>query len=118
MLSMTQDAEIARLQSQVDALSAQSANLRENGFRGSKAEALLAFEYDRIPDAMKTPRAIALQRKLATAVMIIVPLVLVAVTVIGGINAYRDHEQSVEMQKRLADFGDTIDHDVQKALPH
>ena len=56
---MIQDAEIARLESQVDALSAENASLRESGFRGSKAEALLAFEYDRIPNAMKTLRAIA-----------------------------------------------------------
>lgn len=101
---MTQDAEIARLQSQVDALSAENANLRESGFQGSKAEAYLAFEYDRIPDAMKTPRAIALQRKLATAVMIVVPLVLVAVAAIGGINAYQDHQQQVESHKAADDL--------------
>ena len=96
---MTNVPEITRLQSQVDALSAENVALRENGFRGSKAEALLAFEYDRIPNAMKTPRAIALQRKVAIAVMVVVPIMLAAVALIGGINAYRDHQQSVEMRK-------------------
>ena len=103
-MAMTKDAEIARLESQVDALSAENATLRENGFRGSKTVALLAFEYDRIPDAMKTPRAITLQRRLATAVMIIVPIVLVAVAVIGGINAYQDHQQQIESHKAADDL--------------
>ena len=115
---MTQDPEITRLQSQVDALSAENAALRDGGFRGSKAEALMALEYDRIPNVMKTPRVIARQRKVAAAVMIIVPLLLLAVGVIGGINAYRDHQQSVEMQKGWADLGNTVQSDVQKALPH
>ena len=105
---MTQDVEITGLQKQVDALSADNSALRESGFRGSKAEALLAFEYDRIPDAMKTPRAIALQRRLATAVMVIVPIVLVMVAVIGGINAYRDHQQSVEMKANLDKFDEAF----------
>ncbi|KUR78052.1 hypothetical protein [Novosphingobium sp. FSW06-99] len=115
---MTNDPQITRLQQQVHALSAENVALREGNFRGSKAEALLAFEYDRIPDAMKTPRAVALQRRVATVVIILVPILLVAVAVIGGFNAYRDHQQSVEMQKRLSDFGDTIDRDVRRALPH
>ena len=59
----------------------------------------MALEYDRIPNVMKTPRSIALQRKLATTVMIIVPVLLLAVVVIGGIDAYRDHQHSVEMRK-------------------
>lgn len=91
--------EIARLENQVDTLSAENATLREHGFRGSKAEALLAFEYDRIPNVAKTPRAIAFQRRVATAVMILVPIVLVAVAVIGGINAYRDHQRSAELRQ-------------------
>lgn len=59
----------------------------------------MAFEYDRIPNAMKTPRAIAFQRKLATAVVILVPLVLLVVVVIGGINAYRDRQRSAELRE-------------------
>lgn len=115
---MTQGPEITRLQSQVDALGAENAALREGGFRGSKAEALMALEYDRIPNVMKTARAIALQRKVATAVMVVVPILLLAVVVVGGINAYRDHRQSVEIQKGCADLGNTVQRDVQKALPH
>ena len=60
--SMADDPEITHLQQQVDALSAENAALRDGGFRGSKAEALMALECDRIPNALKTPRAIALQR--------------------------------------------------------
>ena len=110
LVAMKKDAKITRLQSQVDAPSAENASLRESGFRGSKAEALLAFEYDRIPNAMKTPRAIALQRWVATVVMILVPIALVAIAVIGGFNAYRDHQQSVEMRKIEA----RTDHDFWK----
>jgi cell division protein FtsB len=88
--------EIAQLKAQVDQLTAENAALREDGFRGSKAEALMALEYDRIPTFMKSQEAIAWQRKIATAVMIVVPLILVAVTVFGGLYAYRDHQQQVE----------------------
>lgn len=105
---MTQDAEITCLRSQIDALNAENAALRDGGFRGSKAEAMMALEYDRIPDVMKTPRAIALQRKVATAVMIIVPMVLLAVAIVGGINAYRDHQQSVEMKANQDRFDDAF----------
>jgi cell division protein FtsB len=63
--------EIAQLKAQVDQLTAENAALREDGFRGSKAEALMAL-------------------------MIVVPLILVAVTVFGGLYAYRDHQQQVE----------------------
>lgn len=115
---MTQDLEITRLQSQVDALSAENAALRDGGFRGSKAEALMALEYDRIPNVMKSPRAIALQRKVATAVMVIVPLLLLAVAIIGGINAYRDHQQSVETQRAAARWGDDLRHTVEQSLKH
>jgi outer membrane murein-binding lipoprotein Lpp len=76
--------EIAQLKAQVDQLTAENAALREDGFRGSKAEALMALEYDRIPTFMKSQKAIAWQRKIATAVMIVVPLILVAVAVFGG----------------------------------
>lgn len=113
---MSSDQEITRLQSQVDALSAENASLRENGFRGSKAEALLAFEYDRIPNFAKTPHAITFQRKVATAVMVLVPILLVVVAVIGGINAYRDHQQSVEAQRAAAKWGDDLRHDVEQTL--
>lgn len=113
---MTQDAEITRLQSQIDALSAENAALRNDGFRGSKAEALWALEYDRIPNVMKTPRAITLQRKVATAVMVIVPLLLLAVAIIGGMNAYRDHQQSVETQRAAAKWGDDFRNTVEQSL--
>jgi hypothetical protein len=96
---MNDQQEITRLQQHVDALNAENAGLREDGFRGSKAEALLAFEYDRIPNVAKTQRAIAFQRQVATAVMILVPIVLVVVAVIGGINTYRDHQRSAELRQ-------------------
>jgi hypothetical protein len=115
---MVQDAEIARLQSQVDAVSVESATPREKGFSGSKAEALLAFEYDRIPNIAKSPRAIALQRRVATAVLILVPILLVVVAVVGGINAYRDHQHSVEAQRAASKWGDDLRHDVEQSLKH
>ena len=101
---MSNNSEITNLQQHVDALSAENAALRDGGFRGSKSEALLALEYDRIPDVLKTPRAIHIQQKFATAMMIIVPLLLLAIAVGGGINAYRDHQRSVEAQKAADDL--------------
>jgi len=105
---MSDNIEIAELQQKNDALSAENAALRDGGFRGSKAEALMALEYDRIPNVMKTPRAVGLQRKIATAVMVIVPMLLLAVAIIGGINAYRDHQQSVEMKANQDRFDDAF----------
>ena len=101
---MSDNHEITSLQQQVDALSAENAALRNSGFRGSKAEALMALEYDRIPTVLKTKRAINIQRKVATSVMIIVPLLVLVIAVVGGINAYRDHQQSVEMKANLDRF--------------
>jgi hypothetical protein len=82
-VAMSELDEIAQLKAQVEQLTAENAALREAGFRGSKAEALMALEYDRIPTFLKS-QAVAWQRKIATAVMIVVPLILVAVAVFGG----------------------------------
>lgn len=91
--------EIAQLKAQVEQLTAENASLREAGFRGSKAEALMALEYDRIPAFMKSQQAIAWQRKIATVVMIIVPVIVLAVAIIGGMSLYRDHQSSEEMRR-------------------
>ena len=48
--------------------------------------------------------------------MIIVPILLVAVAVIGGINAYRDHQQSVETQRAAAKWGDDLRDTVEQSL--
>lgn len=98
---MTEVDEITRLRAEVEQLTAENSALREDGFRGSKAEALMALEYDRIPTFMKGQRAVAWQRKIATAVMIVVPVVLVAVAVLGGIYAVRDHRQRQAIAERL-----------------
>ena len=98
---MSEANEIAQLKAQVDQLTAENAALREDGFRGSKAEALMALEYDRIPTFMKGQRAIAWQRKVATAVMMVVPMILLAVVVLGGLYAYRDHQQRQAIVERL-----------------
>jgi len=91
--------EITRLKAQVEQLKAENAALREDGFQGSKAEALMALEYDRIPTFMKTQLAVLWQRKIATAVMIVVPVILLAVAVFGGITLYRDRQSSEEMRR-------------------
>ncbi len=115
---MSDGSEITRLQKQVEQLSAENAALREDGFRGSKAEALMALEYDRIPNVLKTPRAITIQRKVATAVMIIVPVLLVAIAIGGGINAYRDHQRSIEIQRAAARWGDDLRNSVDQSFRH
>lgn len=96
---MDNEHEIAQLKAQVEKLTAENAALRETGFRGSKAEALMALEYDRIPPFMKSQQGIAWQRKIATAVMIMVPLILIAVAVLGGITFYHDQQSAEEMRR-------------------
>jgi len=107
---MSEANEIAQLKAQVDQLTDENAALREDSFRGSKAEALMALEYDRIPTFMKSQQAIAWQRKIATVVMVVVPLILVAVAVFGGLYAYRDHQQLEEMRRLQAN----VEHDFWK----
>jgi hypothetical protein len=87
------------LKAQVEQSSAENSTLLVEGFLRSKTEALMALEYDRIPNVLKTPRAIALQRKVATTVMIVVPLILLAVAILGGLNAYRDHQNTAELRR-------------------
>ena len=96
---MIDDPEVTLLQTEVDAHSTENAALRDGGFRRSKAEALLALEYDRIPNVLKTPRSVAVQRKVATAVMLIVPFLVLMIAIIGGIDAYRDHQRSAELRQ-------------------
>jgi hypothetical protein len=115
---MNDGSEITRLQKRVEQLSAENAALREDGFRGSKAEALMALEYDRIPTVLKTARAIRIQRKVATMVMIIVPVLLVAIAIGGGINAYWDHQRSIEAQSAAARWGDDLRNSVDQSLRH
>jgi cell division protein FtsB len=110
--------EITQLKAQVDQLTAENAALRETGFRGSKAEALMALEYDRIPTFMKSRRAVAWQRKIATAVMIVVPLILAAVVVVGGFAAYRDHQQQLERRKVDQDLSRVIEKGVKSSFSH
>jgi len=96
---MDTDPEIDQLKREIESLGAENRALRAADFRASKAEAMLAFEYDRIPTFLKTPRAIRAQRKIATALLFVIPAMLVVIAIAGGINAYRDHEHSVEFQK-------------------
>ena len=115
---MADTKENARLRAHVEQLAAENTSLREESFRGSKAEALMALEYDRIPNVLKTPRAIVLQRKIATAVLIIVPLLIITIAIVGGISAYRDHQRSLDVQKGWADLGNSVEDTVKKTLPH
>ncbi len=115
---MPDDPEIAHLKRELERLNAENEALCHAGFRGSKAEAMLAFEYDRIPTFLKTPGAIGVQRKVATALLLIIPAMLAVVAVVGGINAYRDHVRSVEFQKAEASFSDTIEQNVEEELAH
>ncbi|WP_292931879.1 hypothetical protein [Novosphingobium sp. PASSN1] len=100
----------------VEDLSAENASSLEGGFRGSKTEALMALEYDRIPNVLKTARAINIQRKLATAVMIMVPLLLLAIAVIGGLDAYLDRQRSEQAQRASAKWGDNLRNTVEQSL--
>jgi len=115
---MDNEHEIAQLKAQVEKLTAENATLREDGFRGSKAEALMALEYDRIPTFMKTQQAVAWQRKIATAVMIVVPLILIAVAIFGGLYAFRDHQQQLESGTADQELSALIEKNVRANSTH
>ena len=110
--------EINRSRAEVENLTAENAASRVDSFRGSKAEALMALEYDRIPTFMKSKRAVTWQRKIATAVIIALPLILVAVGVFGAINAYRDHQQQLESRKADQELSSEIEKNVKSNLSH
>jgi len=111
---MTDNPEIDHLKREIERLDAENCALRAADFRTSKAEAMLAFEYDRIPTVLKTPNAIRTQRKFATALLFVIPAMLALVAIVGGINAYRDHIRSAEFEKAdaklNADFQRDRDH--------
>jgi len=116
--AMTENPKIANLQREIERQSAGNDALRHAGFSASKTEAMLAFEYDRIPNFLKTPHAVRAQRKVATALWFVIPAMLLGVAVVGGINAYRDHQRDVEVQKEWSKLGADIRHDVQQELAH
>lgn len=113
---MSESEEIRCLQEQVDRLAAENATLRGSPLTSLKAEAMLAFEYDRIPTVLKTPRAIRLQRRVSTVVLFVVPAIVALVAIFGGIDAYRDHEQSLETQRAVATWGKQFRDSVQRNL--
>ena len=115
---MTIDPEIEQLKREVERLGAENRALRAADFRASKAEAMLAFEYDRILTFLKRPRAISAQRKVATALLFLIPAMLVVIAIAGGINAFQDHKRDVEAQKEWSKLGADIRHDVQQELAH
>jgi uncharacterized small protein (DUF1192 family) len=63
---MNTQEEIAALKAEVQRLSAQVEAQKAEGFRGSAAERMLAMEYELIPDYMKTPKAIRVQKQINT----------------------------------------------------
>ena len=73
---------------------------------------MLAFEYDRIPTFLKTPCAIRAQRKVATALLFVIPAMLVVIAIAGAINAYRDRQRDVEAQKEWSKLGADIRHET------
>ncbi|WP_206245749.1 hypothetical protein [Novosphingobium terrae] len=78
----TQD-EIAALKAEVQRLSEQVEAQKTDGFRGSAAERMLAMEYELIPDYMKTPKAIRVQKQINTwgvpAFFVIIAVAIVTV---------------------------------------
>lgn len=115
---MTQEQQIAEFREELDRLAAENAALRASSLANSKAEAMLAFEYDRIPNLLKTPHAIRIQRRIATTVLFGLPIVLVVGAIFGGITAYRDHERSFETQRSVSEWGDQLRDSVHRNLDH
>jgi hypothetical protein len=115
---MPENQEIVHLRSEVERLSAELDALRRSGLDTSKAEAMLAFEYDRIPNILKSPKAIRAQRLISTAVLFGLPVLLVVGAIIGGIDAYRDHQRSVDFWKSEEQFWNAFERDVDKSSAH
>jgi len=115
---MAIDPEIDQLKREIESLDAENRTLRAADFRASKAETMLAFEYDRIPTFLKTPSAIRAQRQVATALVFVIPAMLVVIAIAGGINAYRDHQRDVEAQREWSQLGDAVRRDAQRELAH
>jgi hypothetical protein len=113
---MVERQEMADLDTTVERLTAENDALRAEGFRGSKAEALMALEYDRIPNVLKTAKAITLQRKFATFLMVVVPLLVLMIAIIGGWNAYQDWQASAAHQRKVAEAGNALGKSVEDAL--
>jgi hypothetical protein len=98
---MSESHEIARLKQEIDRLSAENNALRQEGLRGSKTEAMQAFEYDRIPNFLKTQKAIRIQRRISTAALFCLPVLIIVGFIIGGIEFYHQQQESLAIGERL-----------------
>jgi hypothetical protein len=86
--------EITELKKELQRLHEEVADLRNKGIRGSKTEALMALQYDSLPDWYKMPKAVALQKKIQTVIPFILVLgFLVAVFIFYPLIWGDDHSQ-------------------------
>ena len=92
---MTAETEIAELKQQLQRLDEEVADLRKNGVRGSKTEAMMALQYDSLPDFYKSPKTIAIYKKILTALFFIIPLIFLAFAVKIGSLVWQDHQDQV-----------------------
>ncbi len=106
---MNADAEIAELKLQVEALNEEIADLRNSGVRGSKTEAMMALQYDSLPDFYKSPKTIAAYRKIQTSLFFTIPLVFLAFAIKIGFLIWDDH-QSQTLWDNLANTVITTPH--------
>jgi len=89
------DAEIAELKQQMERLNEEVADLRKSGVRGSKTEAMMALQYDSLPDFYKSPKAIAAYKRIQTALFFIIPIVFLAFAIKIGWLVWNDHREQV-----------------------
>jgi hypothetical protein len=86
------DAEIAELKEQMERLNEEVADLRKSGVRGSKTEAMMALQYDSLPDFYKSSKVVAIYKKIQTSLFFIIPVAFLAFAIKIGSLVWQDHQ--------------------------
>lgn len=97
------DAENIELKAQIAQLREEVAGLRDSSLHGSKAEALFALQYDTLPDRYKSPRAIAIYKKIQTygIFFILACFLALAVMISGEIRKERSLKAMIAQHRQI-----------------
>ena len=89
---MDANAEIAELKQQMERLHEEVADLRSGGLGGSKTEALMALQYDSLPDFYKSPKAISFYKKFQIIGLLIILLGFAGFAIMIADQIRQDHQ--------------------------